>query len=184
MVVYKRNFVHINGKKFVPYLTKSSIKKRIKELSSQISKDYKSKNPIFLVVLKGSIFFASELIQQVNIPSRVETLRASSYGSSFESSGSVELLFSNKDFKGQSVIVVEDIVDTGLTMKNVLATINESKPESIEIATLLLKPQNLKHTLNIKYCGFEIPPRFVIGYGLDYAEYGRNLTSIYILDED
>lgn len=183
MIIYKRNSVQIDGKKFAPFLDKSTIKKRIKELSFQISRDYESKLPVFLVVLKGAIFFASELIQQVKIPSRIETLRARSYGNLLESSGNVELLFSNKDFKNEDVIVVEDIIDTGLTMQRILESICESQPKSIEVATLLLKPQNLKYNLNIKYCGFEIPSQFVIGYGLDYAEFGRNLDSIYILEK-
>lgn len=183
MVIYKRNFVQIDGKKFAPFLDKSTIKKRIKELSLQIYRDYASKFPVFLVVLKGAIFFASELIQQVKIPSRIEILRARSYGNQLESSGNVELLFSNKDFRNENVVIVEDIIDTGLTMKYILEAIYESNPKSIEIATLLLKPQNLKYNLDIKYCGFEIPPQFVIGYGLDYAEFGRNLDSIYILEK-
>jgi hypoxanthine phosphoribosyltransferase len=183
MVIYKRNSVQINGKKFVPFLDKSTIKKRIKELSLQIYRDYESKLPVFIVVLKGAIFFASELIQQVKVPSRIEILRARSYGNRLESSGNVELLFSNKDFRDENVIIVEDIIDTGLTMQYILEAVSESYPKSIEIATLLLKPQNLKYNLNIKYCGFEIPSQFVIGYGLDYAEFGRNLDSIYILEK-
>ena len=102
MVIYKRNSVQINGKKFVPFLDKSTIKKRIKELSLQIYRDYESKLPVFIVVLKGAIFFASELIQQVKVPSRIEILRARSYGNRLESSGNVELLFSNKDFSSKS----------------------------------------------------------------------------------
>lgn len=184
MVVYKQDSVQINGKRFSPFIDKSTIKKRIKELSFRISRDYKSKYPVFLVVLKGAMFFASELIQQVKMPSRIETLRARSYGNLLESSGEVELLFSNKDFKDENVVIVEDIIDTGLTMKHILEAIYESQPRSIEIATLLLKPQNLKYNLNIKYCGFEVPSQFVIGYGLDYAEFGRDLDSIYILEAE
>ncbi len=179
----KRNFVKINDFIFVPYLKKSQIEKRIKELSKEISNDYKGRVPVFLIVLKGSVFFATKLLQNITVPLKIETLRASSYRNEMVTSGKVELLLSNTNFENQDLIVIEDIIDTGTTMKSIINSLKEFKPNSIEIASLLIKPKNLKEDIKIKYIGFAIPPDFVIGYGLDYAEFGRNLQNIYILKE-
>ncbi len=180
-VIFKSDALFIYGKKFVPYIRNDVIKKRIREISKTIKKDFNGKIPVLIIVLKGAIFFASELMKNLNIPLFVETLRARSYGNQMQSSGKIELFMTCEELTGRDLIVVEDIIDTGLTISTVLDELKRFKPNSISIATLLLKPMNLKHDLEIKYFGFEIPDKFVIGFGLDYAEFGRNLKDIYIL---
>lgn len=180
---FKKNLITILGKKFVPLIKYRDIHKRVKEISEQIKKDYSKTFPVFVVVLKGAIFFASELLKNIDIPIRVETLKAKSYGTGMQSSGKVELFLTCEEFAGMDLIVVEDIIDTGLTITTILKELEKFQPKSIEVATLLLKPKNLMVNLKVKYCGFEIPEHFVIGFGLDYAEYGRNLKDIYILQQ-
>jgi hypoxanthine phosphoribosyltransferase len=181
--VFEKELVNIDGKVFVPYLSNNVIRKRIRELASEIERDYKGKNPVFLVVLKGAIFFASELMQNISQPIFVEILKAESYGNRLESSGKVNLFLTNRNFGGKDIVVVEDIIDTGLTIKTIMDELARFEPSSVELAVLLLKKEKLKFDLSIKYCGFEIPDKFVIGFGLDFAEYGRNLKDIYILKE-
>ncbi|MCX7909028.1 MAG: hypoxanthine phosphoribosyltransferase [Ignavibacteria bacterium] len=181
-VAFKRDNLTILGKKFVPFIRSKEITKRIKFIAKEIRNDYKGKIPVFVVILKGAIFFAAELLKNINIPLRVETLKAKSYGNSMQSSGKVDLFVTGEDFAGKDLIIVEDIIDTGLTISTIIDKLSSYKPNSLEIATLLMKPKNLRCDLRVKYCGFEIPEKFVIGYGLDFAEFGRNLKDIYILE--
>lgn len=181
---YTKRRITINGHTFKHFISKKEIDKRINELAIQIKRDYQGLDPIFLVVLKGAIFFAVDLLKKVDIPLRIDTITAKSYGNAFESSGKVELSFNVNSVKGNDVIIVEDIVDTGLTISSIVNEIYKYEPKSLEIATFLLKPENLKCEINIKYWGFRIPKDFVVGYGLDFAEFGRNLKSVYILDKE
>lgn len=181
--VFEDNLITIGGKEFVPYITHQQISSRIQELAQKIQLDYQSTTPVFLVVLKGAIFFASELMQNIKMPVHLEILKAESYGNRLESSGKVKLFLTNHDFENKDIIIVEDIIDTGLTIKTVLEELKKYKPKTIELAVLLLKKEKLQFNLNVKYCGFEIPSKFVIGFGLDYAEFGRNLKDIFILKE-
>ncbi|MFN3269099.1 MAG: hypoxanthine phosphoribosyltransferase [Candidatus Kapaibacteriota bacterium] len=181
-VRFSKNYLMINGSKFVPFIKYREIRNKVKEIARQIQIDYKGKIPVFVVVLNGGIFFATELMKHLLIPLRVETLKAKSYGNEMYTSGKVQLFLTCDDLEGRDLIIVEDIIDTGLTMKTIISELQKYKPNSIEIATLLLKRSNLKTDLQVKYCGFEIPNKFVIGFGLDYAEFGRNLKGIYILE--
>ncbi len=181
--IYEDNLVTIDGKEFVPYISYQEISSRIKDLAKEIQLDYRGKTPVFLVVLKGAIFFASELMQDIKMPVHLEILKAESYGNRLESSGKVKLFLTNHNFEGRDIIVVEDIIDTGLTIKTVLEELEKYNPKTIQLAVLLLKKEKLKFNLNIKYCGFEIPSKFVIGFGLDFAEFGRNLKDIFILKD-
>lgn len=182
-VDFKRNQITILGKRFVPFIKYRQIRKRTKEIAEQIKNDYSGRIPVFVVILKGAVFFATELIKNVEMPLRVETLKAKSYGTEMQSSGRVELFLTCEDLAGKDLIIVEDIIDTGLTMATILQELEKFEPKSIEIATLLMKPKNLKVDLKVKYCGFEIPEDFVIGFGLDFAEFGRNLKDIFILSQ-
>ncbi|MFN3307105.1 MAG: hypoxanthine phosphoribosyltransferase [Candidatus Kapaibacteriota bacterium] len=181
-VKFRKNELRIYDKKFVKFISYSEIINRIKLISDEIKRDYKGKEPVIVVILKGAIFFATELLKNLDFPLRVETLKAKSYGNRMKSSGNVELFITCEDLEGRDIILVEDIIDTGLTISTVVKELLNYKPNSIKIATLLLKTEKFKVDLKIDYCGFEIPDRFVIGFGLDFAELGRNLKHIYILE--
>lgn len=157
------------------------IKKRIAELAAQISSDLKGRNPLFLAVLNGSFMFAADLMRGITTPCEISFVRLSSYTGT-ESTGSVhELIGLNEDLTGRTVVIIEDIVDSGLTMRELLSMLKTKNPADVRIASLLVKPGNLKVKLDIPYCCFQIPNDFIVGYGLDYDGYGRNLPDIYTL---
>jgi len=165
---------------FEKYISKEEIDKRVKEIATNISNDYKDKEPVILLTLKGAIIFGADLMREITIPLKIETIIAKSYGNNIQTSGAVNILQNQVDFKNKDIIIIEDIVDTGLTMKKLLEHLKKEEARSIEICTLLYKPDNIVEKVDVKYCGFSIKPLFVVGYGLDYAEYGRNLKDIYI----
>lgn len=184
MDLYQPETIHINGEKFRIYLTHEEIQQRIKQLGIQISKDFKDKQPIFIGVLNGAFIFLADLMRYVTIPCEVDFLKLSSYGDEKVSSGEVQDLKEiNADIKGRHVILVEDIVDTGLSMKYLIEKLNRYEPGSLTVATMLHKAEATSHDVQIDYAGFKIPNLFVLGYGLDYAQEGRNLAQIYILDK-
>lgn len=165
-------------------LNEEKIKTRIKELGEQISNDYMNKLPIFIGVLNGSFMFMSDLLKHVNIHCEIDFIKLSSYGDAKISSGNVRTLKElNADISERHIIIVEDIVDTGLSINYITEILNYHKPASVKYVSLLVKPASLKFDIKIDYIGFEIPNQFVIGYGLDYAQKYRNLTSIYALSE-
>lgn len=162
-------------------ITEQQIQQRIQEIGRQIHRDFAGKNPIFLVVLNGAFMFASDLLKEVEIPCQVSFIRLSSYVGT-QSTGEVkEIMGINTPLEQRHVIIVEDIVDTGVTMKNMWALLSDHKPASIHLASLLVKPKNLKVNVNIDYTGFNIGNDFIVGYGLDYDGYGRNERNIYVL---
>ncbi|MDY0083361.1 MAG: hypoxanthine phosphoribosyltransferase [Ignavibacteriaceae bacterium] len=170
---------------FVPLLTEEQIQNRIKELAEQISEDYADKIPIFIGVLNGAFIFLSDLMKSITINCEIDFFKLSSYGDAKLSSGNVRLLKElNCDVNGRDIIIVEDIVDSGLSIKFIGELFSSYSPGSIKVCTLLLKPQSLKYDVKIDYIGFQIPGKFVIGYGLDYAQKYRNLKSIYALSEN
>lgn len=171
--------VKIHNKNFVPYLPSEKIQARIRELGQKIDTDLKGKNPVFLGVLNGCFRFASDLMTHIDEDCEINFLKVASY-SGTESSGKVnELIGLNIDISGRDIIVIEDIVDTGHTLKFLLETLGKKNPKSIRIATLLFKPEAYLKEYPLHYVGFEIPNLFVVGYGLDYDGYGRNLNDIY-----
>jgi hypoxanthine phosphoribosyltransferase len=173
----------VRDKQFVPFIDRQTLEERIAEVGRKISEDYADKNPLFVVVLNGAFLFAAELIKNVPIPCEITFVRVSSY-SKTESTGQLtEILGLKEPIQGRDVIIVEDIVDTGLTMNKLLFQLSVQKPNSIQVASMLFKPSALKTPLTVKYVGFEIENRFVVGYGLDYDEQGRNLDAIYVLAE-
>lgn len=184
MSLYTPDFIQCNGETFTPYLSEEKLEKRVKELGEQISNDYEGRQPIFIGVLNGAYIFLSDLMRHVQIPCEVDFLKLSSYGDEKVSSGQVTSLKDiDADIKGRHVVLVEDIVDTGLSMKYLLKQLGQKKPASLSTVTLLHKPEATHHDVQLDYVGFEIPTLFVLGYGLDYAQEGRNLAQIYILDE-
>ncbi len=177
------NKIALNGKVFHKFISRDIIKDTVSKIACQINKDYESKTPVFLIVLKGSVFFGADLLREINLECSMETIRAKSYGKEMHSSGKVDLFIENLNLKGKDLIIVEDIVDSGLTLKTLIERIKETNPASIEVASFLFKPDSVEVDLNIKYIGIKIPSDFVLGYGLDYAELGRNLQDIYIHKE-
>ncbi|MBT8387554.1 MAG: hypoxanthine phosphoribosyltransferase [Ignavibacteria bacterium] len=174
----------VGDEKFIPYLAEDEIQKRIKELAEQLSKDYKGKVPVFIGVLNGSFLFMSDIIRYMNINCEIDFFKLSSYGDEKISSGRVKLLKElNCDVNGRDIIIVEDIVDSGLSINYIEDLFSEKKPNSMKVVSLLIKPGSLKYDVKIDYIGFDIPSKFVIGYGLDYAQKYRNLRSIYVLSE-
>ncbi len=174
----------VGTEKFIPYLTEQEIQKRIAELGKEISEEYKTKLPIFIGVLNGSFMFMADLMKNITINCEMDFFKLSSYGDEKISAGRVKLLKElNADIKDRHLIVVEDIVDTGLSIKYIEELIEGHQPASVKVVSLLMKPDSLKYDIKIDYIGFKIPNKFVIGYGLDYAQKYRNLSSIYVLSE-
>jgi len=177
--------VNVNGDQFRIYLTSEEIQQRLKALGKQISVDYKDKRPIFIGVLNGAFVFLADLMRYVTIPCEVDFLKLSSYGDEKVSSGNVtDLKNIDADIKGRHVLLVEDIVDTGLSMNYLFKKLKQFEPASLSAITLLHKAEATQHDVDLKYIGFKIPNLFVLGYGLDYAQEGRNLAQIYILEKE
>ena len=152
---------------------------RVRELGGEITRDYAGKEPLLVCVLKGAVFFLSDLMRAIELPCEVDFMAVASYGSATQSSGVVRIL---KDLdaviEGRDVIIVEDIVDSGLTLQYLMRTLEARKPASLEVCALLTKPDRRKIDMPARYIGFEIPDKFAIGYGLDYAERYRNLPYV------
>jgi hypoxanthine phosphoribosyltransferase len=164
------------------FIKHSEIKKRIKELATRINNDYKDKIPIFIGVLNGSFIFLSDLIREIKINCEIDFFKLSSYGDTKISSGEVKLLKEiNCEIKGRDIIIVEDIIDSGLSMTYIRDLIMRQKPSSFRVAALLYKKDVSKLKFKIDYIGFEIENKFVVGYGLDFAQKYRNLNGIYVL---
>ncbi len=175
----------INNDVFVPFLTEEVIQKRVKELAEQISEDYKGKLPIFIGVLNGAFVFMADLIKNLSINCEIDFFKLSSYGDSKISSGNVRMLKElNCDVNERDIVIVEDIVDSGLSIKYIEQIFYKYTPTSMKVCSLLMKPDSLKYNVKIDYIGFKIPTKFVIGYGLDYAQKYRNLKSIYVLSDE
>jgi hypoxanthine phosphoribosyltransferase len=157
---------------------------RVRQLGEEISRDYQGRDLFLVGVLKGAVFFLSDLMRYLEVPCEVDFMAVSSYGSSTDSSGIVRILKDlDAPIQGREVLIVEDIVDSGLTLSYLLRTLKAREPASLEVCALLTKPERRKVDLPIRYVGFEIPNRFVIGYGLDHAERFRNLPFVAVLQE-
>ena len=176
--------VKVNGDTFVTMIGERRIKTKVKQLARQISKDYRGTVPVFIGVLNGSFIFFADLIREVSIECEVDFLKLSSYGDEKISSGKVKMLKDlNCQVEGRDIIIVEDVVDSGLSMEYIKSLIMKENPASFRIVTLLYKKEAVKSPIKIDYMGFVIPRDFVIGYGLDYAQRMRNLKDIYKLKE-
>ncbi|MBA2515228.1 MAG: hypoxanthine phosphoribosyltransferase [Solirubrobacterales bacterium] len=161
-----------------------ALQRRVSELGAEISSDYAGRDLLLVCVLKGAVFFLSDLMRRIDVPCEVDFMAVASYGSSTDSSGVVRIL---KDLdaaiEGRDVLIVEDIVDSGLTLNYLLRNLRARGPASLEVCALLTKPDRRQVDLTARYVGFEIPNRFAIGYGLDHAERFRNLPYVAALDE-
>lgn len=171
----------INDKTFTPFISAEAIQTRIHELAERINQEYTDKKPLLVVVLNGAFLFAADLMKNLTIPCEITFIRVASY-SATESTGQLkQILGLSESIANRDLIVVEDIVDTGLTICEVCDQLRAQSPASIAIATLLLKPAALTKKIDLRYVGFEIENRFVLGYGLDYDGLGRNTKDILVL---
>ena len=173
--------IKVKDKTFSLFIPEEKILSAVKHVAERINKDYEGKEPVFLAVLNGSFIFASDLMKEVNLPREISFVKLASYQGVSTTGQIREVIGLNVDLTGRPVIIVEDIVDTGLTMAHMLEVLKQQNPASIDICTLLLKPGKLQVDLDIRYCCLEIPNDFIVGYGLDYDGYGRNTRDIYTL---
>jgi len=181
MIKLKNGNIEINGKIFQKFLSSYDITKIVTELADKINSDLLGKNPVFLLVLNGSIFFGGDLLRKITLDCTINSISAKSYGNEMKSSEKVNIKEVNLDIQDKDIVIVEDIVDSGYTIKALIETLTKLNPSSIKVVALLSKPSRRKVDIKIDYIGMEIPDKFVIGYGLDYAEKGRNLPDIYAL---
>ncbi|MCM1292564.1 MAG: hypoxanthine phosphoribosyltransferase [Bacteroides sp.] len=177
--------VSYKGLTFVPYLENDKIIERVRQLGQQITEDCKGQRPLFLCVLNGAFPFASDLFRSVDLPdAEISFIRLKSYEGTSSSGVVKEVLGLDEDIEGRTVIVVEDIVDTGRTISKLVDDLKTKNPLDVKIATLLFKPESLQANVNPDYVGFEIPSDFIIGYGLDLDGLARNLPDIWVLSKE
>jgi hypoxanthine phosphoribosyltransferase len=170
------------GEVLVPH---EDLQRRVVELGAEISRDYAGRDLVMIGVLKGALLFIADLMRQLTVPCEVDFMAVSSYGSSTDSSGVVRILKDlDAPIEGRDVLIVEDIIDSGLTLQYLLRNLRARSPGSLEVCALLTKPARRRVELPIRYVGFEIPNRYVIGYGLDYAQRYRNLSYVAVLNEE
>ena len=176
--------IHVKDKDFVVSIPQEKIQTEVRRVAQQINKDYAGQTPVFLAVLNGSFIFAADLLREITLPCEISFVKLASYQGVNTTGHIRELIGLNLDITGRPVIVVEDIVDTGLTMAHMLETLRKQNPSSIDVCTLLLKPGKLQVELDVRYCCLEVPNDFLVGYGLDFDGLGRNSKDIYTLAED
>ena len=173
--------VKIHDKWFETSITEAEIKERVKAVAAQISRDMEGKNPLLLGVLNGAFIFAADLMREMTIPCEISFVKLASYQGTTSTGTIKEVMGINEDLTGRHVVIVEDIVDTGLTMKRMIETLGTRNPASISVCALLVKPDKLQMDLDLKYVALRIPNDFIVGYGLDYDQQGRGLKDIYTL---
>jgi hypoxanthine phosphoribosyltransferase len=173
----------ILDKSFKPYLTQSVIGEAIERIANEINKDYSDKNPLFIAILNGSFIFASDLFKKINIPAEISFIKLASYQGTKSTGNVITAIGLETDLYDRNVIVLEDIIDTGKTLSAFLPQLEHQQPKSLKVCTLLHKKEATQYPVTIDYLGFEIPNLFVVGYGLDYNGYGRNLDQIMQIDE-
>ena len=173
--------IKVHDKSFDTYLSEEIILKRVKELAADITNDYAGKRPLFIAILNGSFMFASDLFKNLNIEAELCFIKLASYKGMKSSGNVVTSIGLDDDLFGKDVVIVEDIVDTGKTLHNFLPKLVHQQPKSLKIVTLLHKSEATEYPLQLDYVGFDIPNKFVVGYGLDYDGLGRNLKEIYQL---
>ena len=166
-------------------IDEDTLQAKVRELGAKITEDYEGKNLLLICVLKGAAVFVSDLMKRINLPLEIDFMAVSSYGSDTKSSGVVRILKDlDKGIEGKHLLIVEDIIDSGLTLSYLIENLKARGPESVEVCTILDKPDRRKVDMNIRYTGFQVPDEFVVGYGLDYAEKYRNLPYVAVLKEE
>ena len=177
-----KSSVRLHDLTFVPFLSAEDIQKRVAQIGHELNQTYAGRKPVFLIMLKGAFVFGTDLVRHFDGPAEISFVRTQSYHG-VSSSQDVQILLgpTPEEVKGRDIIIVEDIVDSGLTMNKFIPLLQTQKPASIRLVSLLFKPEMLQKAIQIDHVGFEIPPKFVVGYGLDYNGLGRNLPDIYQL---
>jgi hypoxanthine phosphoribosyltransferase len=173
--------IHILDKKFNIYLTEKVIQQRIEELAKQVNNELAGKEVVFLGILNGAFLFAADLFRRIDFPARISFVKLASYKGTSSSGSIKELIGWNEDINNKTIVVLEDIIDTGNTLERIVDELVMRKAAEIRIAALLYKPDAYTKQIPLHYIGFEIPNNFVVGYGLDYDGFGRNLPSVYTL---
>ena len=176
--------IQIKDKQFKTFITEEQILKEVARVGAEISHDLAGTNPLFISVLNGSFMFAADLMKHVDIPCEISFVKLASYAGTSSTGKVKELVGLNDDITGRTIVIVEDIVDTGLTMQHLVETLKARNPKDVRIATLLVKPDKLQVELDIKYVAMSIPNDFIVGYGLDYDGLGRNYRDIYTVMEE
>lgn len=175
----------VEGLTFVPYISQERIQERVKEVADALKKDLEGCKPIFLCVLNGAFVFAADLIREIGLTdSKIQFVKYSSYEGTSSTGNVKKILGLNEDVEGKDVVIIEDIVDTGLTAVKMIEDLKQKNPNSVRFVTLLHKPENARIDYTPDYIGFSIPPKFIIGYGLDLDGKARNLKDIYVVEED
>ncbi len=165
--------------------TKEQLADKVAELGQLITRDYEGKNPLMVAILKGAVVFYADIVRAVDTPAELDFMMVSSYGCGTESSGQIKIKKDlEQDIKGRHVILVEDIIDSGITMHGLMGMLKDRGAASVKLCALMSKPSRRKVEVNIDYCGFEVPDEFLVGYGLDYAEKYRNLPYIGVLKRE
>lgn len=178
------DLVKVSDKEFAPYISQETIEKEIHRIACEIMRDIEGKSPLFLVMLNGAFMFAGELFKHINTPCEISFVKYKSYaGTKSTNSTNVMIGAKAEDVKGRDVIIIEDIIDSGFTMSQLLNDLDNAGASSIRIATMLFKPNAFKFNYKVDYIGLNICNEFIVGYGLDYNEYGRNLKEIYKIVE-
>jgi hypoxanthine phosphoribosyltransferase len=175
--------IQVNDKKFQPYLTAAQIHEQVSRMADSINADYAGKRPLFIGILNGSFMFASDLFKLITIDAEISFIKLASYKGTRSTGHVITSIGLDESLKDRHVVIIEDIVDTGKTLNEFLPQLRDQQPASLKIAALLHKPEALLHPLTIDYLGFNVPDKFLLGYGLDYDGLGRNLKEIYQLTE-
>ncbi|MCC2547892.1 hypoxanthine phosphoribosyltransferase [Hymenobacter sp. BT175] len=173
------SIISLHDKQFAPYLPYEQLTDAIRILAARLNEDYAGKQPLFVAVLNGSFMFAADLMKRLSIPCEVAFIRVASYEGTGSTGKVREVLGLQEDVKGRHLVLLEDIVDTGHTIRYLLDMLSSRGAASVEVACLLIKPECLQHELNIRYASISIPNEFVVGYGLDYDGLGRNYPDVY-----
>ena len=173
--------IKLKDKEFIVMIAAEKIQLRVKDIAAEINTQYNGKQPLFLGVLNGAFLFMADLFKNINLQCEISFIKVTSYSGTASSGQVKNLIGLNENITGRDIIVVEDIVDTGDTMKYLLDELKKQNPASVKLATILFKPEALRQDVKPDYVGFKIPPAFVVGYGLDYDGLGRNLNDIYVL---
>jgi len=173
--------VTLKDKQFKPYISSEKILAAVKQVAEKINSDLAGESPVFLAVLNGSFMFASDLMKEINLNCEISFVKLASYYGTTSSGTVTELIGLNQDLTGKTVVILEDIVDTGNTLEKLIELLNTKKVKSFKIAAAFFKPTAYTKTIKVDYIGIEIPNDFVVGYGLDYDGLGRNLKDVYVL---
>jgi hypoxanthine phosphoribosyltransferase len=175
--------IQVHDKQFEPYISAEKIQQRIQELATSISNDLKGEKPLFIAILNGSFMFAADIFKYLTIEAEISFIKLASYKGMKSTGNVVQAIGLDEDLYGRTVVILEDIVDTGKTLSQFLPQLEHQQPKKLMIASLLTKPEALQHPIKIDYLGFSVPNKFLLGYGLDYDGLGRNLPQIYKLCE-